>query len=96
MTTPKPDVLTVDLDDLTLDEIDVLETLMDAPLDALSKPGAKRAPLLRAMAVVVKRREDAAAYPVDTEEERAATMRKVGSLRVNLGGSEANPPEPGA
>jgi hypothetical protein len=95
-TTPASDILTVDLEDLTLDEIDVLESLLDAPLDALSKPGTKRAPMLRAMAVVVKRREDPDAYPVETAEERAASKKKVGTLKVSLGGSEANPPAPGA
>ncbi|WP_282793676.1 hypothetical protein [Streptomyces sp. CC224B] len=52
------DILSLDIDSLTIDEIDVIEEIIDGPLDSLAKPGARKAKLLRAMAVVVKRRED--------------------------------------
>ncbi|WP_172385210.1 hypothetical protein [Streptomyces sp. MNP-20] len=52
------EVLSLDIDSLTIDEIDVIEEIIDGPLDMLAKPGARKAKLLRAMAVVIKRRED--------------------------------------
>ncbi|MFF4408116.1 hypothetical protein [Streptomyces sp. NPDC001404] len=51
-------VLSIDLDSLSIDEIDVIEEIIDGPLDELAKPGARKAKMLRAMAVVLKRRED--------------------------------------
>ncbi|MFF4424162.1 hypothetical protein ACFY04_25835 [Streptomyces sp. NPDC001549] len=52
------DVLSLDIDSLTIDEIDVIEEIIDGPLDSLAKPGARKAKLLRAMAVVIKQRDD--------------------------------------
>ncbi|OKH99996.1 hypothetical protein A6A06_23540 [Streptomyces sp. CB02923] len=52
------DVLSLDLDSLTIDEIDIIEEIVDGPLDMLAKPGARKGPMIRAMAVVIKRRED--------------------------------------
>ncbi|MFJ9646727.1 hypothetical protein [Streptomyces sp. NPDC101206] len=52
------DVLSLDIDSLTIDEIDTIEEIIDGPLDSLAKPGARKGKLLRAMAVVIKRRED--------------------------------------
>ncbi|MHC0429229.1 hypothetical protein ACX6XY_03445 [Streptomyces sp. O3] len=52
------DVLSLDIDSLSIDEIDIIEDIIDGPLDALAKPGARKAKLLRAMAVVIKRRDD--------------------------------------
>lgn len=52
------ELLSIDLDSLTIDEIDVIEEVTGAPLDELRKPGARRGPMLRAMAVVLKRRTD--------------------------------------
>ncbi|WP_030779360.1 hypothetical protein [Streptomyces sp. NRRL S-920] len=52
------EVLSLDIDSLTIDEIDVIEEIIDGPLDSLAKPGARKAKMLRAMAVVIKRRED--------------------------------------
>jgi hypothetical protein len=52
------ELLSLDIDSLTLDEIDVIEDIIDGPLDSLSKPGARKGRLLRAMAVVIKQRTD--------------------------------------
>ncbi|MFI9206193.1 hypothetical protein [Streptomyces sp. NPDC053048] len=52
------DVLSLDIDSLSIDEIEIIEDIIDGPLDQLAKPGARKAKLLRAMAVVIKRRED--------------------------------------
>ena len=97
MTTKTADALTVDLENLTLDEVDLLEVLLDAPMDSLSKPGARRAPMLRALAVVTKHREDPEGWPVETAEERAASLKKAGGLKLNLSdGAASNPPAPAA
>lgn len=53
-----PNVLSLDLDKLSIDEIEMIEDIIDGPLDSLSKPGARKAKLLRAMAFVMKRREN--------------------------------------
>ncbi|MFB7860590.1 hypothetical protein [Streptomyces sp. NPDC056069] len=52
------ELLSLDLNSLTIDEIDIIEEITGAPLDELRKPGQRRGPMLRAMAVVLKRRED--------------------------------------
>ncbi|MFE1961354.1 hypothetical protein [Streptomyces sp. NPDC059479] len=52
------ELLSIDLKNLTIDEIDIIEEVTGAPLDELRKPGAFRGPMLRAMAVVLKRRTD--------------------------------------
>ncbi|WP_327254085.1 hypothetical protein [Streptomyces sp. NBC_01244] len=52
------ELLSLDLNSLTIDEIDIIEEVTDAPLDELRKPGRRRGPMLRAMAVVLKRRTD--------------------------------------
>ncbi|MFB7675597.1 hypothetical protein ACFC26_29735 [Kitasatospora purpeofusca] len=52
------ELLSVDLESLTIDEIETIEEVIDAPLDSLAKPGARRGRMLRAMAVVIKRRTD--------------------------------------
>ncbi|MFJ8386221.1 hypothetical protein ACIQ9Q_17185 [Streptomyces sp. NPDC094438] len=67
------EVLSLDIDSLTIDEIDVIEDIIDGPLDSLAKPGARKAKLLRAMAVVIKRRDD----PSFTAED-------AGSLRIQF------------
>lgn len=74
-----PDNFTLDLklDSLTIDEIDAIEEITGAPLDTLNKPGARRAPMLRAMAYVVMKRK----YPEITPED-------VGRLKLNLKGGK--------
>ncbi|MFD7610993.1 hypothetical protein [Streptomyces sp. NPDC059828] len=52
------EILSLDIDSLSIDEIEIIEDIIDGPLDQLAKPGARKAKLLRAMAVVIKRRED--------------------------------------
>ncbi|MFF4430499.1 hypothetical protein ACN20G_14510 [Streptomyces sp. BI20] len=76
------EVLSIDIDSLSIDEIDIIEDIIDGPLDQLAKPGARKAKLLRAMAVVIKRRED----PTFTAED-------AGKLRISL---KAVPKDPTA
>ncbi|MEV6399621.1 hypothetical protein AB0M39_33385 [Streptomyces sp. NPDC051907] len=74
------ELLALDLDSLTIDEIDIIETVTDAPLDDLRKPGTRRAPMLRAMAVVLKRRTDP-----------NFSIEDAGKLRIQLKPSKAKP-----
>jgi hypothetical protein len=67
------EVLALNIDSLTLDEIDAIEEIIDAPLDSLNKPGQKRAKLLKAMAYVIKRRENP-----------DFTIEDAGRLRIQL------------
>ncbi|MFC9739156.1 hypothetical protein ACFVKC_14720 [Streptomyces noursei] len=57
-TTELGDVLSIDLDSLSIDEIETIEEIIDGPLDDLAKPGARKAKMLRAMAVVIMQRKD--------------------------------------
>ncbi|MDX2390187.1 hypothetical protein NJL88_08930 [Streptomyces sp. DK15] len=74
------EVLSIDIDSLSIDEIDLIEETIDGPLDQLAKPGARKAKLLRAMALVIKRRED----PTFTAED-------AGKLRIQLKAAPKNP-----
>jgi hypothetical protein len=76
------DVLSLDIDSLTIDEIEVIEDIIDGPLDSIAKPGAKKAKLLKAMAYVVKKR----ANPEFTLED-------AGRLRIELKAKKADPTE---
>ncbi|WP_406138807.1 hypothetical protein OH828_14430 [Streptomyces anulatus] len=67
------DVFSLDIDSLSLNEIEAIEDIIDGPLDSLAKPGAKKARMLKAMAFVVKRREDP-----------NFTIEDAGNLRVEL------------
>ncbi|WP_030240787.1 MULTISPECIES: hypothetical protein [unclassified Streptomyces] len=78
--TPKREIptdftLDLKLDSLTLDEIDAIEEITGQPLDMLNKPGARRAPMLKAMAYVTMKRK----YP-------DITLEDVGALKINLKG----------
>lgn len=52
------DMLNVDLNDLTIAEIETIEEIIDAPLDSVGKPGARKGKFLRAVAFVVGRRDN--------------------------------------
>ncbi|MEU8791560.1 hypothetical protein [Streptomyces sp. NPDC048643] len=73
--TDMPDVLDLKLDSLTIDEIDAIEEITGQPLDALNKPGARRAPMLKAMAFVVMKRKNP-----------EFSIEDAGRLRINLKG----------
>ncbi|MFE5621724.1 hypothetical protein ACFQ8S_06880 [Streptomyces virginiae] len=74
------DVLSLSLDSLTLNEIEMIEDIIDGPLDGIAKPGAKKAKLLKAMAFVIKRRDNP-----------DFTLEDAGNLRIELKGATANP-----
>ncbi|MEV8015644.1 hypothetical protein AB0O76_04650 [Streptomyces sp. NPDC086554] len=52
-----PTVVDLKMDALTIGEICAIEDITGQPLDSLNKPGAKRGPMLRAMAYVVMKRK---------------------------------------
>lgn len=54
----KPDVLNFDLDDLTIDELDMLEEVTGEAFDSILAPGKPKAKAMRAIAYVIKRRTD--------------------------------------
>ncbi|MFF3557322.1 hypothetical protein ACFYXL_28395 [Streptomyces tsukubensis] len=64
------ELLSLDLNSLSIDEIDIIEEVTGAPLDELRKPGRRRGPMLRAMAVVLKRRTDPDFSPEDAGKLR--------------------------
>ncbi|MGW2467955.1 hypothetical protein [Streptomyces bauhiniae] len=74
-------VLDLKLESLTIDEIDAIEDITGQPIDALKKPGAKRGPMLRAMAFVAMKRK----YPDFTVED-------AGNLQLRF--SKAGPADP--
>jgi hypothetical protein len=77
------DALTIDLNDLTIEEIEIIEDIVDAPFDALSKPGAKKGRFLRALAYVSRRRTDP-----------DFTLEDAGRLKVSLAEDSADPSAP--
>ncbi|MFE2245250.1 hypothetical protein [Streptomyces lavendulae] len=84
-TTVTSDVLSMDIDSLTIDEIETIEDIIDGPLDSLAKPGAKKGRLLKAMAYVVKKRENP-----------EFTLEDAGRLRIELKAKKADPTAPNA
>lgn len=60
---PKPaekpvddDVIEIDLDHLTIDEIETIEDIVDAPIDSITNPNMRKAKFLKAIGFVIKRR----------------------------------------
>jgi len=69
------DSLTVDLDDLTIEEVEQVEDITGVPIDELAQQsGRPKGRMLRALAFVVLRRDDP-----------SVTLEDVGKLRLKLG-----------
>ncbi len=75
--------LNVDINSLTIGEIEEIEELGDQPIDALFSATGKKGKALRAIAFVMKRRDN----PDFTWEE-------AGDLRINLSSDEQDPTSP--
>lgn len=58
MTEPEKDddFVVIDMDELTVGEIEIIEEMADAPIDNMGLVGARKGKLLRAIAFVGKRR----------------------------------------
>lgn len=52
------DLFVVDLDHLTIDEIETIEEVCDCPIDAIQDPRARKGKVLRAIAFVIGKRDD--------------------------------------
>lgn len=63
--------LSIDLDDLTIDEVEIIEEILDQPFESAFAPGAKRGKAMRALAFVAMRRTDP-----------EVTMDQVGQVKV--------------
>lgn len=74
------ELLSVDIDSLSIEEIELIEEVLDAPLDSLAKPGARRGKMLRAMALVIKRRTDP-----------EFSIEDAGRLRISIKQAKADP-----
>ena len=71
------DVMSIDLDSLTIGEICEIEDLTDLPMDAMQDPTQKKGLMLQAMAFVSRRRTD----PDFTFEDAA-------NLKLQIDGDE--------
>ena len=72
--------LTVDLDELTIAEIETVEEITGIPIDRLGDANSPKGKMLRALALVKLRRTD----PTVTAEQ-------VGEMRIRLSGGDASP-----
>lgn len=50
--------ISIDIDELTISEIETVEDIIDASIESVAKPGSRKGKFLRALAFVVKRREN--------------------------------------
>jgi hypothetical protein len=86
---PKPvadDVLSLQMDSLTVGEICEIEEIIDGPLDGMAKAGAKKGKLILAMAYVVKKRKNP-----------EFTLEDAKNLRIEFKGKvKADPTAPNA
>jgi hypothetical protein len=67
-----PARIVIDPDDLTLDEVEEVETILGEPIDAIFTSGKPRAAALKAVLLVVRRRTDP-----------DATLADVGSVKLS-------------
>jgi hypothetical protein len=77
-----PDVLTVDLDHLTVGEIDDIEELCGQSIDAFAKEGSRKGKAMIALGLVTRRRTD----PDFTWEQARNLKIKVDSAPVPTDG----------
>lgn len=70
------DMLEVDVNTMTLGEVETIEDLVGRSIDEAFKPGAPRARLLRALAFIAKRREDPS---FKFEDTASLTLSDVGA-----------------
>ena len=77
-------VFSIDIESLTIDDIETIEEMIGAPIDKLGEPDMPKGKMLRALAFVKARKTDP-----------DATIESVGSMRIaidtnTVGKSEAN------
>jgi hypothetical protein len=81
----KPETFKVDIQALTIDDIETIEEMTGLPIDKLGDPDAPKGKLMRALAFIKARKTDPTATP-----------ESVGSLVLDMGGVTADPKEAGA
>lgn len=67
-----PVQLSVDLNDLTIEEVELIEDILDQPFESAFGPGQKRGKAMRALAFIAMRRDDP-----------AVTMADVGQVKIS-------------
>lgn len=67
-----PERIVIDPDDLTLDEVEEVETMLGMPIDAIFGAGLPRATALKAVLLVLTRRDDP-----------EATLASVGAVKLS-------------
>jgi hypothetical protein len=71
--------ISLDLDDFTLDEIELIEDIIDAPFDTVQQEGARKGKVLKALAFVAARRQ----HP-------EVTLEDIGGIRISQFGSSGD------
>lgn len=74
------ELLSIDIDSLSIEEIETIEEIIDGPLDELARPGARKGRMMRAMAVVLKRRTNP-----------SFSIEDAGTLRISLKSKPKDP-----
>ncbi|MFE0020522.1 hypothetical protein [Amycolatopsis sp. NPDC059021] len=78
--------VSIDIDELSISEIETVEDIIDASIESVAKPGARKGKFLRAIAFVVKRREDP-----------GFTIEQAGELKIRVDTpAKPDPTEPAA
>lgn len=78
---PDPDVIIIDLDHLTIDEIEKMEEMSGLPFDNLWQDGKPKGRVMRIFATIVRQRQDP-----------GFTMDQAGKLKIRFGAGGAVPP----
>lgn len=78
-------VIELKVDDLTLNEIELVEDLIEAPFDSLQDPKMRKAKMLKALAAVTLKRDN----PSLTTEEALA---EAGNRRIKFAEQKPVPP----
>jgi hypothetical protein len=73
----KPKTFKVDIQELTIDDIETIEEMTGMPIDKIGDPDSPKGKLMRALAYIKARKTDPDATP-----------ESVGSLVLDMGGSK--------
>ena len=76
------DVFTLDVNELTIDDIETIEEITGKPIDALSDPDMPKGKMMRAIAFVQARRTDP-----------DATIESVGKLKMQMAVDDPKDPD---
>ena len=74
MSTEADDTFVIDVDDLTIDDIETIEEMTGMPIDKLGDPTMPKGKMLRALAFVKARRTDPTATPESVGKKKVRTQ----------------------